>query len=757
MREHRVTLTPMDVHEALRTVTQQVEAQYRRERRLLSYSEYLELFAADPARHARDASRYVRDVFEHYGRTTVTRPWGSLTRFRLFDLPWLEEPARGRLALVGQEQIQQELFRSLSNFAKEGRPNRLLLLHGPNGSAKSTVAACLMAALEHYSTLDEGALYRFHWIFPSRDTVKGAIGFSGRALATTQDGSFAHLPDDQIDARLFIELRDHPLFLLPAPQRAAFIERALGPGRGLDELGVWIREGQLSHKNRQIYDALFASYEGSLEGVLRHVQVERYFISRRYRTGAVTIGPQLSIDAGERQITADRSLGALPPALQGISLFEAFGELVDSSGGLLEFSDLLKRPLDAFKYLQLSIETGEVPLRSQTVTLNNVMIGSANEGQLAAFREHPEFESFRGRLELIRASYLLSWVDEQAIYDAQVVPQVRGHVAPHATRMAAMFAVLSRLRKPNPERFTGPLASVLGRLGVFEKLDLYGTGTAPDGFGRDEAGVLLAHVREIYEESVTYPVYEGSIGASPREMRGVLLDAAQDPRYGYLSPFAVLERLTALTQKASEYAWLEQDAQAGGYHDTSGFLEGLRKRLLDAIEDEVQRASGLVDERRYAELFERYVLHVNHWVKREKLQNPMTGALEDPDPKLMEDVETRLGPRGTPEERRHGIISRIAAWAIEHPGQRVDHAEVFPVELGKLRSAAFEERRVHVARICRDLVTLEREENPGMEEARVRAARAMQSALEAQFAYTKDSAADAAAVLLRERYASLLT
>ena len=49
--------------------------------------------------------------------------------------------------------------------------------------------------------------------------------------------------------------------------------------------------------------------------------------------------------------------------------------------------DLLKRPLDAFKYLQLSIETGEVSLGAQNLQLNCVMLGSANELHLDAFRE----------------------------------------------------------------------------------------------------------------------------------------------------------------------------------------------------------------------------------------------------------------------------------------------------------------------------------------------------------------------------------
>src|SRR5690606_27976849 len=193
---------------------------------------------------------------------------------------------------------------------QEGRPNRLLLLHGPNGSSKSTVAACIMRALEHYSAQPEGALYRFHWVFPNQSKLKGSIGFGGKRSGgnVAPQSSYAHLPDDEIDSRLFLEVRDHPLFLIPQVERQGLVERLYASLATQEPPPRWILKGSLSHKSKQVYDALLTSYEGSLEQVLRHVQVERYFISRRYRTGAVTLGPQLSVDAGERQVTADRSL-----------------------------------------------------------------------------------------------------------------------------------------------------------------------------------------------------------------------------------------------------------------------------------------------------------------------------------------------------------------------------------------------------------------------------------------------------------------
>ena len=74
-------------------IARQVQREFGEERRVLSFHEYLELVAADPPRQCRDAARYLRDAFDHFGRSTLKRPWGEITRYRLFDLPWLDAVA----------------------------------------------------------------------------------------------------------------------------------------------------------------------------------------------------------------------------------------------------------------------------------------------------------------------------------------------------------------------------------------------------------------------------------------------------------------------------------------------------------------------------------------------------------------------------------------------------------------------------------------------------------------------------------------
>ncbi len=54
------------------------------------------------------------------------------------------------------------IFKSAAQ--RYGTERRVILLHGPVGSSKSTIARLLKNGLEEYSRTPEGALYTFGWI-----------------------------------------------------------------------------------------------------------------------------------------------------------------------------------------------------------------------------------------------------------------------------------------------------------------------------------------------------------------------------------------------------------------------------------------------------------------------------------------------------------------------------------------------------------------------------------------------------------------
>ena len=167
-------------------------------------------------------------------------------------------------------------------------------------------------------------------------------------------------------------------------------------------------------------------------------------------------------------------------------------------------------------------------------------------------------------------------------------------------------------------------------------------------------------------------------------------------------------------------------------------------------------ASGLVSESQYGELFDRYVAHVGVWVKKEKVRNRVTGAYEDPDERMMAEVEALLGVKGDPSDYRRGLISAIAAWAIDHPDAKIDNATVFGMQTKKLRDAVFAERRQQIAHLARDVMLVLSEQHAGMTTDRKSAARTAADRLKQVYGYCDECARDTASSLVRWRYAELV-
>jgi predicted Ser/Thr protein kinase len=724
-----------------------VRERFTSERRVLSFDEYLALFDASPYRFTRDAARYLKDCIDHFGRIDVDRAGRKVPRYALFDLPWDERRRNERL--VGHEDIQDEFYRALSNFVREGRINRLVMLHGPNGSAKSTFVACLMKALEHYATTDEGAIYVFSWIFP-RGRDGRAVGF-GSIDDAPSGPSYAHLPDANIELRIGSELRESPLLLVPNEDRKRMLADAFARAKIDDAPPLALIDGALGAKNRQIYEALLTAYRGDLAKVLAHVRVERFYVSQRYRQGAVTVGPQMAVDAQEKQITVDRSLGSLPASLQSLALYETHGDLADASSGILEFSDLLKRPLDAWRYLLLAIEEGEIALGQSVMPLNTVFVATSNDVHLKAFREHHEYRSFRGRLSLVRVPYLLEHSAERSIYDGQIVPQVRGLVAPHATYVAALWAVLTRLRRPQLDSYANKkLGHLAVQLTPIEKADYYDELAIPNRFSNDEIAELRAGWEDVRHESDGWAQYEGSTGASPREIRTLLLDAAQDAEHGGLSPLSVLTKIRELCD-SDDFDFLKE-APEGGYQDHRAFIEIVKNRWLDRVDEEVRAATGLVDEAQYVDLFDRYVTHVSYSLKRERIYNPVTGKDEEPDQKLMENVEQMLSVTKGQDAFRRDIMSAVAAHAIDHPGEKPSFPRVFPRLLAQVREATFQKRKKQIAEIIEDALAKLADNVKNVPADRVRRADDTMKRMIERHGYQERSLGDALSELLRRRY-----
>ena len=148
----------MSARNYLETVGSEVKGIFIENRMILSFEEWLDAFLADPQRHARSSAQYLLDAIDHFGSESLETPHGKVRRYAIFDRPF--DDGLGRVA--GQEEVQGAIHRILANFVQARRANKLILLHGPNGSAKSSIVAALARGLEVYSRKPEGALYRIN-------------------------------------------------------------------------------------------------------------------------------------------------------------------------------------------------------------------------------------------------------------------------------------------------------------------------------------------------------------------------------------------------------------------------------------------------------------------------------------------------------------------------------------------------------------------------------------------------------------------
>jgi predicted Ser/Thr protein kinase len=674
------------ISEFIRALAEERQKNFEKDRSVLSFQEYLGLVFEAPRTHARTSAQYLLDCFEHFGFEDRVVPTGRYRRNRIFD--FVPENS-SEFPVEGLNEVQQAIFRAISQFVDQGRVDRLVLLHGPNGSAKSSLISAIMRGLETYSRTDGGPVYRYSWVFPTDRVSRKRVGFADEVPATSALETFAFLPDDETAMVLRGELQETPLNILDATQRGNLLRSALSKAK-IDptsfQLGHAILEGHLCQRSQQIYEALLRSYQGDLKKVLRHVRVERFYLSRMHRNGIATVEPQLHVDAGVRQLTMDQGLAALPKSLQNVALHECFGDLVDANRGIVEYNDLLKRPLEAFKYLLATCEKSTVTVPGQILSLDVVFLGSSNEAHLNEIKQTTDFASFKGRFELIQVPYLRDFRAEAKIYDRQVTPQLKSqHVSPHVTTLAGIWAVLTRLKKPDPKKLPEEIGPLMDRIGPMEKADLFALGQLPNDISAEEATRLLQGINAIYNESRGTVMYEGLFGVSPREMKAILFRAAQSSEHGCVTVNSLTNELDAFIQEKNVYLFLKIEP-AGDYHNYGRFTEFLRSRFQSRVTREIRAAMGYVEDSEFYRLLENYLNHAAHQFRKQRLKDPVTGQMVKPDKTLMNEFERLSGaPSEKSDEFRQRMVQRVGAFRVEHPSEDLNLEVLFAKELQTVR------------------------------------------------------------------------
>lgn len=745
----------MSVGNLIQSLQAKVQSQFQKDKRVLSFSEYLNLISEKPHQHLRGTAQYVRDMMDFYEDSKKgDKPTKTPAYFRIFKNPPSARP------VIGLEDVQRQIYQSLTTFVNQGHINKLLLFHGPNGSAKSSLVQALMSGMEAYSQTDSGAVYTFSWVFPNERITKGQLGLGGQRNQSQSVESYAGLSEDEIAARIPSSLRDNPILLIPSSERLEILKDLLGESRARamwSSMPKHLKTQDLEHRDNEIFQALIVSHQGDYKKVLRHIQVERFFYNRRYRKGLVTIEPQLHVDASYQQLSLNRSLASIPPALHNLNLFAVSGDLVDGARGIVEYSDLLKRPIDSFKYLLGACETGSVNLGPTLLRPDCLWIGSCNELQLDAFKEFPDFTSFKARIDLIRVPYLLEVSKEQEIYveDLAQIAAIKP-VSPHTDWTLALWGILTRLKKPNSIHYSPGISTLVAQLSPLDKAKLLDGGEMPVQWNAEERKVFRSNLEKLKNEFIQHSAYEGRFGASARELKSILYSAAQNTEYPCLSPLAILRELESFVQKTSEHDFLKMDVK-DGYHDVVQFIEIIRNEYLSKIDREVRECVGLYDSKQWEEFIKKYVNQISLILRKEMSKNPLTGKVEPPDIALVEEFEKIIeAPSAETELQsfRTNVISQIGAWSLDHAHEPVTYAKVFPEYWLKLEQHYYKTQKDVLIKMSH---ALEVYQNPVHQadstlEEGVKLAKETIHNMVSKFKYTEAGAKEVIGFLMKSRY-----
>ena len=597
-----------------------------------SFYDYLDQVSKNPL-VLRNAFQRLYDMILSWGIEEEARGSGKkkIVRYKFF-----RDPIGGGVDAVFGIESSLNVLVNVMKSAADGyaTDRRILLLHGPVGSAKSTIVRLLKKGLEHYSCQSGGALYTFGW--------------RAKAIHSNEKKMAEHFGEDDF---IVCPMHEDPFRLIPEEHRQAFLvellEKSLGE-KGKELAARFNIKGDLCPYCRYCFKERMREHGGDWRKLIDNdIRVQRLVISEKDRIGIGTFQPKDEKNQDSTELTGDINYRKI--AQYGSDsdprAFNFDGEFNIANRGLIEFIEILKLDV-AFLYdlLGASQEHKIKPKKFPQTDIDEVIIGHTNGPEFKKLKGNELMEAFRDRTILVDIPYNIRLADELRVYQRDFGPDKRftgKHIAPHTLEMAAMWAVLTRL--DNPKKAS------LSRL---QKLKLYNGKTLP-GFTEDS-------VKELQDESAD----EGLFGISPRYIQDKLSNAlvadvqGADASTACVNPFMVLKELK---EGLGQHSLLNAEQ----VKEFSELLEIIGAEYGEILKNEVQRAVA-ADEEALSKLAANYLDNIRAYTMRQKMENKFTGQKEEPNERLMRSVEEKLEiPENRKDDFRREIMNYIGALSLE--------------------------------------------------------------------------------------------
>ena len=480
---------------------------------------------------------------------------------------FLDEESRFRCKLFEEELfgIDDALdrvidyFKAASAGSEVGR--RLLLLLGPPSGGKSTLVILLKRGLEAYSHTDAGALYAI-------------------------DGCPVH---------------ESPLHLVPHRLRPGFRET----------YGVELQGELCPHCTARLAN--------QFNGDFMRFPVRRIFISEADRIGVGTYAPHDPTTADIADLVGSVDLSKVSefgdegdPRAWSWS-----GSVYAASRGMLEMIEILKVKRE-FLYLLLTLtqEKNVKVSRFPLIYLDETILAHTNLAEFRKFLQEAENEALLDRMVIIQIPYTLSYKDEARIYrkltsSTQAFKEV--HLDPHVLRIAAVFAILTRLGESEDKESE-----------LSTRVRLYA--------GEDVERISRAEAEKIRERKPE----QGTSGVSPRFVINALSNSIIQSDKKSLSSMDVLLGLKDA---------IESDARIDAKKKRKwvDFLVLARKDFYNRwVKEDVHKALFVSFEQEAQQLLDKYLDEVEATLDNRQIRDPITNEERKPDERFLRSVEEKI-------------------------------------------------------------------------------------------------------------------
>ncbi len=438
--------------------------------------------------------------------------------------------------------------------------------------------------------------------------------------------AYSRTPDGALYGIKGCPMHEEPLHLIPKELRPEVEE----------QLGIVI-EGELCPSCRMM---LKDQYNGRVE----QVPVERVVLSESERVGVGTFSPSdpKSQDIADLTGSIDFSTIGEYGSESDPRAYRFDGELNKANRGVMEFQEMLK--LDEkflWNLLSLSQEGNFKAGRFALISADEMIVAHTNETEYRSFIANKKNEALQSRIIVMPIPYNLKVSEEVRIYDKLIrqADSKHVHIAPHALHTAAVFSVLSRMKE-----------SKKAGMDLVKKMKLY-DGVEVDGF----------KLKDIHELQVEFEGIEGMSGVDPRYVINRISSAIiQKGENAEKACINALDVLRSLKDGLDQHPSITKEER----ERLLNFIINARQEYDEMAKKEVQKAFVYSYEESARNLLNNYLDNVESYCNGNRMKDPITDELHDPDEKLMRSIEEQIGVSENAKKAfREEIMIRLSTYA----------------------------------------------------------------------------------------------